>query len=69
MKKEHESITKNIRETIAKLKRDKVCGISVQNLKQITPTKGVLVSVAEYHREFETIARDCAKKAKFEVLS
>ena len=60
-------IRKNIGDYIKFAKKDGVIGMSVANLKQVTTTKGVTIPVGEYHREFERLAAEVAKKLKFQV--
>lgn len=67
MDKNHEAIKANITAKIKELKADGTVGMSLANLRQITPTKGVTCAIPMYPRLFETAARECAKELKFPV--
>ncbi len=60
-------IEKNISDTIKALKKDQVTGMSVANLFQVTPTKGVMCPVPMYRPEFERLAYIVAKRLKFDL--
>ena len=64
---QYETIRGNIKATIKKAKKDGIVGMSLANLKQITSTAGVTVSVSEYHQQFGVIADDVATKMKFKL--
>ncbi len=62
-----ETLTRNIRQTIRKAKKAGTVGMSLANLKQITPTTGLTCDPGEYHREFPRIAAQVAARLSFPV--
>lgn len=67
MKTTTEVLTQNITDTIRRIRRDGVVGMSYANLKQITPTRGLRCHPAEYHRLFPQVAEIVAHKLKFNL--
>lgn len=61
-------IERNIRETIKRMKQQRVTAVSMDNLFQITPTKDVTVPVNSYRAEFEWIAHRVARDLSFQLL-
>jgi|TARA_R100000479_G_scaffold174589_2_gene123172 hypothetical protein len=61
-------LEKNITDAIKTAKRDGVVGMSMQNLKQVTRTSGLKISVYEYHRTFEEVAKQVAKRIRFSII-
>lgn len=60
-------VEKNIRSTIKAAKKRGTVGMSTANLKQITPTRGVTCTPAEFHREFPVIAKAVADDLQFNL--
>lgn len=58
----------NIRDAITSLKRDGITAMSLANLKQVTPTRGLTISVAEYHMNFDQLASRVAKRLRFQII-
>lgn len=65
MNKNLTAIKHNIAAKIKELKAKGTVGMSLSNLRQITPTKGVTCAVPMYPRLFEQAAKECAKELKF----
>ncbi len=61
-------LEKNISNAITSLKRDGITAMSLANLKQVTPTRKLKISVAEYHRTFGELARKVAKRLRFRII-
>lgn len=57
----------NIETKIQQLRKDKITGMSIENLKQVTPTTGTY-PVGFYHNQFASIAASVAKRLKFELF-
>jgi len=58
-----------IKKTIRKARRDGITGMSLANLKQITPTTGLTCPPAEYHRAFPEIATNVASRLRFTITN
>ena len=58
----------NIRDAITDAKRDGITSMSLANLKQVTPTRGLTISVAEYHNTFDEVASQVAKRMRFRII-
>jgi hypothetical protein len=58
----------NIRDAIKAAKRDGITSMSLANLKQITPTRGLTISVAEYHLTFDEVAGQVANSLRFPII-
>ncbi len=63
-----ETLMRNIRKTIQRLRADQVHAMGMANLKQITPTTGLTCTPHEYHRLFPACARIVARGYKFKIL-
>lgn len=50
-------ITANILATVLKLKKDGTVGMSLDNLRQITPTTGITLTPIQYRDAFARIAK------------
>lgn len=60
----------NLIETaIRNARRDGITGMSLANLKQITPTTGLTCPPAEYHRVFPEIAANVAYRLRFTITN
>lgn len=68
MKPAYETLSENIRETIRKARAAGTVGMSLRNLKQITPTSGLRCDVSTYHRTFPVAADDVAKEMQFNLF-
>lgn len=64
-----ELLTQAITTTIKAVKRDGATAMSIGNLKQMTPTRGLTCSPAEYHRMFPEIAVSVARKLRFPLIN
>lgn len=62
-----EAIKKNIAAQIRKLKADGIVGMSIDNLRQITPTTGVTCAIPMYRPLFAQAAAEAAKELRFTV--
>lgn len=58
----------NIRKLIRRLKKDQITGMSVANLKMIVETRNLTISVADFHRSFEMVARKVAGEMRFPII-
>lgn len=58
----------NIRDAITDAKRDGITSMSLANLKQVTPTRGLTISVAEYHMTFDEVAVQVSKRMRFRII-
>ena len=58
----------NIRDAIKSAKRDGITSMSLANLKQVTPTRGLKISVSEYHLTFDEVASQVAKSLRFSII-
>lgn len=58
----------NIRDAITAAKRDGITSMSLANLKQVTPTRGLRISVSEYHLTFDEVASRVAKGLRFLII-
>lgn len=67
MDKNHEAIKANITAKIKELKADGTVGMSLANLRQITPTRGVSCSIPMYPGLFAAAAAECAKELRFPI--
>ena len=61
-------LEKNIADAIKTAKRNGVVGMSMQNLKQVTRTSGLKISVSEYHNTFDEVAKQVAKRLRFPII-
>jgi len=61
-------LEKNIADAIKAAKRDGIVGMSMRNLKQVTPTRGLTISVAEYHATFDEVASQVSKRLRFPII-
>ena len=61
-------LEKNITDAIKTAKRDGVVGMSMQNLKQVTRTSSLKISVSEYHNTFDEVASQVAKRMRFRII-
>ena len=61
------AIRSNVTAKIRELKADMLVGMSITNLRQITPTNGVTCAVPMYRSLFKQVAMDVAKKLKFDL--
>jgi hypothetical protein len=61
-------LEKNITDAIKTAKRDGMTAISIANLKQVTSTRGLKISVAEYHNTFDEVAKQVAKRLRFPII-
>jgi len=61
-------LEKNITDAIKTAKRDGVVGMSIQNLKQVTSTRGLRMSVSEYRNTFDEVAKRVAKRLRFPII-
>ena len=61
-----QAIQQNLNKTITRAKKQGIVGMSIQNLKQITPTKGVTCPVQDYDRLFSQ-ALNSLKLKNFEI--
>lgn len=67
MESQDAKIEKNIRETIAKMKRRGTTGASIACLFQNTPTTGVTVPPNIYRHIFVELAKEVAIKRRFSI--
>jgi hypothetical protein len=58
----------NIRKTIRRLQNDQITAMSVANLRMIVETRNLTVSVADFHRSFEMVARKVAGEMRFPII-
>ena len=58
----------NIIQAIKSARRDGVTAMSLANLKQVTSTNGLTISVAEYHNSFNEVADKVATRLKFKLI-
>lgn len=58
----------NIRDAITDAKRDGITSMSLANLKQVTPTRGLTISLAEYHMTFDEVAVQVSKRMRFRII-
>ena len=61
-------LEKNITDAIKTAKRDGIVGMSMQNLKQVTRTSGLKISVSEYHLTFDEVAMQVARRLRFRII-
>ena len=61
------AIRSNVTAKIRELMSAGTIGMSIANLRQITPTNGVTCAVPMYKSLFESVARECAKELKFDL--
>ena len=54
--------------TIAELKADGITAMSIGNLKQLTPTRGLIIHRAIYNKRFPEIATKIADCMGFKIL-
>lgn len=50
-----------IRATVRELRADGITGMSLENLKQVTPTRGLTCAPAAYHGAFAEVALSTAR--------
>ena len=55
------TLSANIRQSVKRAKQRGITGMSLANLKQVTPTKGLTCEVGMYHTIFPEVARKVAK--------
>lgn len=58
----------HIMTTIAELKADGIVAMSIDNLKQVTPTRGLIIHRAIYNQRFPEIAAKIADAMNFTIL-
>lgn len=58
----------DIRDAITAAKRDGITSMSLANLKQVTPTRGLRISVSEYHLTFDEVAIQVANRLRFPII-
>lgn len=63
----NDAIRSNVTAKFKELIADGTIGMSINNLRQITPTNGVTCAVPMYKSLFESVAREVAKKLKFDL--
>lgn len=63
----NDAITSNVTAKIKELIADGTIGMSINNLRQITPTNGVTCAVQMYRSLFKQVAMEVAKKLKFDL--
>lgn len=61
-------LDKKIAEAITKMREDGVTAMSVDNLKMVTSTNGIVMHRMVYNRVFPEIAEIVAKDMNFELL-
>lgn len=63
-----EILSHNIGKAIKDLKKDGIRSMSMENLKQVTPTTGLTCLPGEYHRLFPEVAATVARRLRFPIL-
>lgn len=61
------TLTDNVEKTIRSAKREGIVSMSLDCLKQCTPTSGLQCPPAMYHNIFEDVARSVAKRLRFPI--
>ena len=64
-------LERNIRKAITKARKSGITGMSLANLKQVTPTDGLVeagITPAEYHRTFDSLALRAAASRRFTII-
>lgn len=63
-----DQLKRNIGKAITKARKSGITGMSLANLKQVTPTDGLTISVEEYHSSFDALALKVAASRRFRIL-
>lgn len=64
---DEQAIKTNIEAAIRQLRADGTVAMSMDNLRQVTPTTGVRLPVSTYPQVLASIASEVAKRMKFSV--
>jgi len=62
---DEQAIKTNIETTIHQLRKDGTVAMSMDNLRQITPTTGVRLPVVTYPNVFASVASEVCKRMRF----
>ena len=62
-------LSEHLVETIQAAKRDGITGMSLANLRQITPTTGLTCSVEEFDRMFPEVADSISRRLRFTITN
>lgn len=60
-----QTLERSLKRSIRRMMRSGTVGMSMASLKQVTSTRGLSCSVADYHRQFPRVAREVAAKLHF----